>query len=287
MKTIKLLFTLALFSLASVMSGCSDQPVISGTGTGGSGAGATATTSVPTSLSVSIFLRDGPASTDNNITTISPGNPGYLTFQVVDQDGNAAPNQIVNVDTSLAKIDPTSFLTDSSGMATAMLEYNNAVGADSLVVTSSLTSGEAFSATKNYAVTSTNTTVTSTLSIAMTLKDGSASTDSDVTVISADKPGYLTLTLLDEKSNPVANQIVSVSTSLAQVVPTTALTDATGKAQITLDYLNSLGADQILVSTLYNGTNYSDSLNYAVVAPSIQMGDASGGAAAFGWGCCI
>ena len=272
MKITRLFYTLTLLALVSLLSACSEEHVFTTADTqAGSGGGAVVTTTI-TSLEVTITLKDGASSTANDITAISPGNPGYLTFKVVDQNGNAAPDQIVTVDTSLAQISPTSFLTDSSGIATALLEYNNQVGADTLVATATL-DGEEFSASKNYAVTSTGTSVTSSLDIALALKD---QTGANTAVISADNPGTLSLTLQDENGDPVANQIVTVSTNLAKVVPTTVLTDANGVAQVTLDYLNGLGADQILVSSLFDGTTYSESLNYAVIAPSIQMGDASG-----------
>ena len=277
MKITRLFYTLTLLALVSLLSACSEEHVFTTADTqAGSGGGAVVTTTI-TSLEVTITLKDGASSTANDITAISPGNPGYLTFKVVDQNGNAAPDQIVTVDTSLASINQTSFLTDSSGVATALLEFNNQVGADTLVATVTL-DGSEYSSSKNYAVSATGTVATSSLSISLELMDPDGA---DVTVISADKPGTLTLTLVDENGDPVANQIVTVSTSLAKVVPTTVLTDANGKAIVTLDYQSALGADQILVSSLLGGTTYSESMNYAVVAPSIQMGDASGGAANF------
>ncbi len=119
-------------------------------------------------------------------------------------------------------------------------------------------------------------TVVPSLSISMTLKDGPALTDSDTLVISADNPGYLTMLVVDENAVAVENQIVSVSTTLANVVPTTVLTDAAGNAQVRLDFLNNLGADTVVVTAMLDSTIFTNSLNYGVVAPSVQLGDDSG-----------
>ncbi len=114
------------------------------------------------------------------------------------------------------------------------------------------------------------------LDISLTLKVGSASTDADTFVISAVSPGYLTMLIVDENSVAVENQIVSVSTTLANAVPTTVLTDASGSAQVRLDFLNNLGADTVVATALLDSTNFTGSLNYGIVAPSIQLGDDSG-----------
>lgn len=183
MKISRLFYTLTLLALVSLMSACSQEPVFtpsdSQNATGGGGA---VSTTPPISLSVSITLKDGSAASSNDITTISPGNPGYLTFLVLDQNGAPAPNQIVQVSTTLATVSPTSFLTDSAGKATALLEYNstNGTGADTLSANVTLDS-VSYSATKNYAVASTGTSVTSSLSISLTLKNGPAASDTDVT----------------------------------------------------------------------------------------------------------
>ena len=109
----------------------------------------------------------------------------------------------------------------------------------------------------------------------MTLKDAGGT---DVSLISADKPGFLTFTVVDDATPPVpvAGQIVSVSTGKAKATPSSVLTDASGIAQTRIEYQGELGADTIVVTALKDGSSFTATKSYVVVEPSIQLGDDSG-----------
>ncbi len=124
--------------------------------------------------------------------------------------------------------------------------------------------------------TGTTTTTPTSLVVSMTLKDGESVTDTDISAISAVNPGYLTINVSDQDGNPIENQVVSISTSLATSTPATVLTDSSGDASAVLEFLDSLGADTVIATSLLDEEEFSDSISYAVIAPAIQLGDSSG-----------
>jgi hypothetical protein len=115
------------------------------------------------------------------------------------------------------------------------------------------------------------------LSISMAIKDGPESTDTDVSTISAVNPGYIFIHVEDQNGNAAANKVVSISATLAKASPSSSvLTDASGNASAKLEFLSHTGVDVVTVSTFLDESEYTDSMNYAVVSPDVYLGDNSG-----------
>ena len=119
------------------------------------------------------------------------------------------------------------------------------------------------------------TTATS-LTVSLQLKDGPNSTDADIASITAVQSGYILIHVADQDGASVPNAVVTISTTLATANPATVLTDSSGNASSTLQFLSDLGADDLTVTASLGSDDYSDSLNYAVLSPAIQFGDDSG-----------
>ncbi len=120
------------------------------------------------------------------------------------------------------------------------------------------------------------TTTPTSLTVTMALKDGPNSTDNDITSISADQPGYILIHVADQDDAAAAGSVVTITTSLAKATPSSVLTDASGNAFVTLEFLSSTGADTVTVSTSLDQSDYTDTINYAVVSPDVDLGDNSG-----------
>lgn len=130
--------------------------------------------------------------------------------------------------------------------------------------------------------------ITYTAASNVTIEDGSVTGDdtqvgitltSDTTeanTVRADAPGTLTVTLADGQGNPIVAAIVAFSAELVTFNPAsgTVLTDATGQASIIMNAGDITGADTV---TIVVEGELTRTLNYAVAAPSIQLGTIGAG----------
>ena len=130
--------------------------------------------------------------------------------------------------------------------------------------------------------------ITYTAASDVSIEDGSVTGDdtqvgitltSDTTeanTVRADAPGTLTVTLADGQGNPITGAIVAFSAELVTFNPAggTLLTDATGQVSIIMNAGDITGADTV---TIVVEGELTRTLNYAVAAPSIQLGTIADG----------
>jgi acid phosphatase family membrane protein YuiD len=269
MKNFKLI-QYVLFSFAIILfQGCSDEHTINNGSTTGTGGTTGGTTTTPTSLSVSMTLKDGPATTDTDIASITAVNPGYISINVRDQNGNAAANRVVSISTTLAKVTPSTVLTDSSGNASAKMEFSTSLGADSLTVSSTIDT-DTFSDSINYAV----------LAPPVQLGDNSGASfvsgqlEIAITTLSANGNTSIKAHLVDSTGNPftspVAINFSSVCADLSTPLATIDSTVVTSSGIATSSYQaqGCVGNDIITATADFGGATFTATGTLSVAAES-------------------
>lgn len=184
-------------------------------------------------------------------STVSDQSPSTLTAKLVDPDGAPVSGQLIRLDAgSRATLSTDRITTDANGEATALVLAASA-GSGTLrasFVDSDGAGGASLSFT---------TTVTSGgngddeddpndagISLSLGLTDAAGETvGTTETPITANRPGRARATVLANGS-PVSNRVVTFTASLGVLSPTsgTALTDAQGVAEITLEAGEEEGA---------------------------------------------
>ncbi len=120
----------------------------------------------------------------------------------------------------------------------------------------------------------------SALSVGLALVD--PTTGNTTAAISSSNPGKLVITV-NYNGAPLANALVSAKANLSTFVPAagTALTDASGVADLGLEAGTTAGADTVTASVTYNGVTTEQTLNYevlvgSVVTTTVDIGSGSG-----------
>lgn len=263
MKTSKLILY-TIFSIAiAFMAGCSDDHTFTpdnANGGGTTGGGGGGTTTPPSSISISLTLKDGPNTTDNDVASISANSPGFITVRVTDQNGAAVENQIVSLSTGLANINPTTALTDVSGNAIATLEYLNSFGADQFLVTATLGTQD-FTAARNYVVVAPSIQLGDNSGMAFV----SGQLEINTPVLSAGGNTSIVAYLVDANENPFTTPIaVSFTSICAALVPPLATISPTviaagGIATASYQAGGCIGDDTITATAQFGGAQFTAS----------------------------
>ena len=179
--------------------------------------------------------------------SVDAANPRTLTATLLDA-GTPVANEVVTFTTSLGVLDPLSgtALTDAAGQATITLAAGTVEGAG--VATATVATGEADTLGFSSAGDGTNI---GGRSLVVTIDNPS---------VDDANPRTVTATLLDA-GTPVANEVVTFTTSLGILDPTsgTALTDAAGQATITLEAGTVEGAGVVTATV---ATGEADTLGF-------------------------
>jgi len=204
------------------------------------------------SYSLSLSLTDNLG---NTIAEVSQLTPGKLKAQLT-RDGSPLEGELVKFETQYTGVISPSVgtaITDSSGVATVSLLPGTTEGAGTAQVSYTLNE-ENRSATLNFfsAGDGESDTVSTNYSLKLSLVN--ATTLVETTQISASNPGKVNVTVSDSQGEPVANRVISFTTTLGTFSPTsaTALTDNDGKASILLKAGTVEGAGEV---TAYFGDN--------------------------------
>ncbi len=263
MKISNLIFVLSIFASTVLISGCSDDPVISTQNSTSSGS-TNSSTSLPSSLTLSLTLKDGPAATDNNISSISADRPGFITLLIVDEKGVAVENQIATLTTVLGSIIPSTVLTDSTGKAQAKLEFqsNAGTGADGITVSATLSdNSNTFSTSKNYAVVppsiqmgdnSGGAFISGQLKLGVTTLSAGGTTSVSAYIVNANEQAF---------STPIDVTFKTICASLATplaIIDQTVSTSS-GIASTTYQANGCIGDDIITATAQFGGAEFSSS----------------------------
>lgn len=102
-------------------------------------------------------------------------------------------------------------------------------------------------------------------------------------VIRKDSPARITAKVLDAQGSPVTGTVVTFSTSLGILSPSSSvLTDGSGNATVTLEAGTAVGADTLTAGATVNSQTISNSLGYQISAPDVRIGSFSSGTFAEG-----
>ncbi len=200
--------------------------------------------------SIRIALTNQLGQTSNTIPT---GGSLLVTATVTDDLGKPVANKVVTfkVSSAIAVVSPSdaTALTDDSGIAKVSL-FSTDKSAGAAEVTATVTVGTSpVSATAAFAVGAPAAPVNTTGTIQIILTDGSGAPKN---VVTSGNPLLARATVLDNFGAPLANKLVtySVSSSIVTISPAaaTALTDASGVAQVSIQSAGVGGAGEITAS---------------------------------------
>lgn len=186
------------------------------------------------------------------------------TAVALDAKNNTVANVPVTISADSGVVTPSATVTNSSGIVTATVK-----------------NGSKTTGTINLTATSGALTQTAALSVvpvsssAGTPKVAVALLPAGTTTVTSASPITVTATVQDATGTPVAGAVVSFKTSggLGVFSASSALTGANGVATVTVSPASSTvsGADTIVASATINGTVYSGSIGFSLVASSASI----------------
>lgn len=243
------LFTALLILLLSMLTGCN----------GSSGKNdVDESPSVATNLTLSTLNAQGLAqlSFDKNETV-------FVQATVFEQNNNVMSGVRVNFSTDLGELALDSKLTDVSGIA--LVELTNTqltLSAGTLSISSASLSANADFEFIN------NSPEELLPTLAMHIELNGQITNQ----FKANEQVQISVTLLDNLHQPVANQIINFSADIGQLNTNTALTQTNGKALVTLSGNDSIGAG-VITATMADNESVTMRVNYQVVAADAIIDD--------------
>ena len=256
-KIASLFAPLFLAAMLGALGGCGGSgPGIEGSAVGGTTPGTPTTPGTSGVPTITLAFSNAAGA---SVNSISSGTPATVKATLKDAVGAVVPNAVVTfgTDAALATLSPSAkALTNASGVATVTLNSasNAAVGAATITATAEVGTATA-TGTLSFAIESTATSGEAlTLKLALTNPAGAT-----VSSISIGAPATVKATLRDAAGALVSNGVVTFSTdtALATIAPaTTALTDASGVATVTLSpaTITSAGASTITATAQLRST---------------------------------
>nr|WP_315260609.1 Ig-like domain-containing protein [uncultured Duganella sp.] len=209
------------------------------------------------------------------ISALTPSSPGSLVATVRDANGAAVANTVVSfitTDTSTTLVPSTgTALTNAQGVVQVALPVGTLAGGFTVSATASV-AGTPVNGAISYAVSVPNgpppVQPAPSLTLALQAPDGSTTLS-----IAPDSPGTLVATLRNAANAPVANAVVSFLTNdrTGSLSPSTALTDANGRATVTLNAGSVAAGYTATASASLNGTALNAATNYAVAFPVLTL----------------
>jgi hypothetical protein len=222
-----------------------------------------------TSSLVVQLLADRPSlSVNASNSNVTAAAPATLSILVKDSAGLAVgAGTIVKVSSlfGLSSFDAATSSTNSSGVATVTVtpKSTSSNGADQIDVSSTV-GGVTITAPFVVQVSSSNLNAPPVLQTSLSS-----------TAVSAASPATVTAILSDGKGQAVAGAVItfSVVRGLAKTHLVTALTDASGKAVVTLSPVNSTiaGADEVSASASFAGTALQSTKGFQIQATNVAL----------------
>ncbi|MET0323180.1 MAG: hypothetical protein ABW069_20855 [Duganella sp.] len=212
-------------------------------------------------------------------TVVTPAAAGSLAATLRNAAGAAVPNTVVSfttTDTTATLVPATgTALTNAQGLAQVALPAGTQNGAFTATARATV-DGVAVTATSSYTVAlpPPNPPVPPvpppTLTLSVTGAGGAATTS-----VAPDRPATLTAVVRNTASAPVANALVTFVSNdrSATLTPANgaALTDASGRASVTLNAGASPGGFSVSASSTVDGTAVAAGANYAVAYPTLSL----------------
>ncbi|MGI2036900.1 beta strand repeat-containing protein [Shewanella frigidimarina] len=216
------------------------------------------------SYSLNVIVLD---SSNIELRNINKNSPGSVRATLL-KDGVSVSNSLINFAIlGEGSINPTSgnALTDANGIAKVTLLTGTVAGAGSVQATFNL-NGETVSESFNYSVAGDAPGGDGEInSLSINLVDDSGNQKS---AINQSSPGYVQVYLVDQSNIPLSGKVISFSSTLGEFIPSvgTALTDNSGKAQLTITAGTVEGAATITAS--YGST--TDTVSFITAGDDID-----------------
>ena len=230
----------------------------------------TTSSSDTATMTMSLVDSDGVSAgtSGNPITTTSPG---VLNVTLTSSGGDVLDNEVITFTTTLGTLSPETQLTSSTGVATININAADAAGAGTVTATATI-GGDTVTNTINFVIG----TQTASTEIAMTLVDSGGTAAGTISnPISSINPGVLRATISDDDGNPLADEVVTFSTTSGTISPLTQLTNSSGVATVALTAGETAGAGTITASVTPGLDTFSDELNFVVSEQSVSAEGAS------------
>jgi hypothetical protein len=197
-------------------------------------------------FAVTLALTDGSG---QPIDRISASTPGVLTVTLSSTTGGNVASEVVSVATFLSTVLPSSGsqLSDENGVAIFQILAAGNSGIDTITANAlGLVEELIFE-------------VDADLSITLTDQNGN-----DISNISSETPGIVTVTSSDSLGNPIQGDLVTATATAGLLAPGSRLTDGNGEAIFSLEAAGGFGAGTVSASS----GNRSAALNFEIVSLS-------------------
>lgn len=208
-----------------------------------------------------LFIKD---INGNQVTSITSGNTLSLEAILTDSANNFIENQEVNFTASSGTLSSASRLTDSNGLASVTYD---STGITPEVITITLTTtyqDETLTISSQFEVLSVVEEDKAVLTITFK-KDGDSTNR-----VQVGETAQLGVELKTESGQAITDTVINFTAELGTLSAATALTDASGTAEVTITGLDDqLGAALATASTTINNQIITDSLAYEVVNTDI------------------
>jgi hypothetical protein len=274
MKTMRWFAGALLAAALAACGGGGGSPGTSpGGGDNGGGNGGTGGTGGSPSMTVSVVDGSG-----NDVTAVNFAGTYQVRAKVLDATGAAVVGKIVSFtvgDSAIAALNPSTALTDSTGVAQVNVAPASANALGATTVGASATVG--------------TTSVSGSKDIAVSSSGGQPNNLGPTVVVTVVTPGGAPTTSLTVGGNflahavvtdgagaPVASRLVTFSVSNAAIAtlnPTTALTDASGVAQVGIapTSITSLGAATLTASATVGTQSVQGTTDFSVSASNLSL----------------
>ena len=201
-----------------------------------------------------ISLKGYLKASDTESNSVTANAPLELRSSLVNEDGDAVSGERITftLADSIGLLDPVSgtVLTNADGVASITLTAGDTAGAG--IITATYINGEdTYSDSVGFASDGSendDSSVSGSIELDISILDITGSPFTAENPVSKDNKGTVTATLLDE-DEPLQGQLISFTTNYTgKITPVlgTALTDASGKASVTLSSGDSKGAGQVV-----------------------------------------
>jgi hypothetical protein len=208
-----------------------------------------------------LFIKD---INGNQVTSITSGNTLSLEAVLTDNANKFIENQEVNFTASSGTLSSASRLTDSNGLASVTYD---STGITPEVITVTLTTtyqDETLTISSQFEVLSVVEEDKAVLTITFK-KDGDSTNR-----VQVGETAQLGVELKTESGQAISDTVINFTAELGTLSAATALTDASGTAEVTITGLDDqLGAALATASTTINNQIITDSLAYEVVNTDI------------------
>ena len=183
----------------------------------------------------------------------------YCIAAVLTENGDPVADQIVTFETPIGELRQLTALTDSSGTARVIADTNTLdLGAGTVIANSNNLTDQA-----NFEIVASDDSSNPRPDIILVAMQNGEVTNS----FKADESIQIQATLLDEKDAPIPNTIMRYTAELGQLATTSALTDSSGVAQVTLSgTVSDVGAGAATASAVVEGVTYTKTYNYQILS---------------------